>query len=99
MSLQESSSHEYELRGRAAIAGTLTEYDDVYTPGHHIRVAVNRRGRLDPVPAAELAGRTQHRRRRRGSADTHSRVVHQRRFRGDMEQLGPRIRPRYRPKH
>ena len=51
MSLEEKQNlYQYELRGPDGrpIAGMLTEYDDVYKPGDHIGVIVDRRQQLDP---------------------------------------------------
>jgi hypothetical protein len=93
--------YRYELRGADGrpIAGMLTEYDDVYKPGDHIRVIVDRRQQLDPVTADRLDGE-----RVTGIAAAGLLVLTTALSvgvgaRGGMEQVDLRVRSRYRPRH
>lgn len=93
--------YQYELRGPDGqpIAGMLTEYDDVYKPGDHIDVIVDRRQQLDPKTADELDGE-----RETGIAAAGLLVLATALSigvgaRGDMEQVDLQIRSRYRPRH
>jgi hypothetical protein len=93
--------YQYELRGPDGrpIAGMLTEYDDVYEPGDHIGVIVDRRQQLDPKTADELDGE-----RVTGIAVAGLLVFTTALSigvgsRGDMEQVDLRIRSRYRRRH
>jgi hypothetical protein len=93
--------YRYELRGPDGqpIAGMLTEYDNVYAPGDHIDVIVDRHRQLDPVTADELDGE-----RETGIAAAGLLVLTGALSigvgsRADMEQVDLRIRSRYRRRH
>jgi len=93
--------YQYELRGPDGrpIAEMLTEYDDVYKPGDHIGVIVDRRQQLDPKTADELDGE-----RVTGIAAAGLLVFTTALSigvgsRGDMEQVDLRIRSWYRRRH
>jgi hypothetical protein len=93
--------YRYELRGLdgRVIAGSLTEYDDVYEPGDDVAVIVDRRQQLDPRAAAELDGE-----RETGIAAAGLLVLTTALSigvgsRGGMAQVDLRIRSRYRPRH